>query len=541
MTRQELLEKANRLPDKPGVYTMYNAEKKVMYVGKAKNLKNRVTTYFRNGEQTEKTKRLVSNVDNFEVIITATEKDALLTECSLIRLHVPVYNIMLKYGKGYPYIYFGIENGFPVLRTETKMRRNGRYYGPFLSGHNAALIVKLLRRAYNLPECSLKKRKKVCLDYHIRRCPGYCVGKTDENYLAELSREICGVLDGNVEKIKKRVMSEMEAASEALEFERAADLRDKLRALEQIENKQRAPVSQTRNADYISYNSNGVRTCVFMLRIRNGYIIGERCDIFKEDYTPELLSEYIERFYSEDTLGTRGIYIPEKCDRFDFLNEWLDKKLKTAHFNSDRELLDLCRKNATERLLQAEGKDRRARRALEAFCLYTGIKKADYIEIYDVSMLAGTDVVCGCVGITDGAFCKDRYRKFKIGKYEGRDDTAFMAEAVHRRICRYIEKDEKFMPLPDLIICDGGAGQIHAVENAVRSCGIDLPVIGLKKDSKHKTKSVVFPDGRELLLSRDPEAFAFCGRIQEEVHRFAVSYHKNLREKSSGLKNKKRR
>lgn len=540
MTRQELLKKANRLPDKPGVYTMYDAKKKVIYIGKAKNLKNRVTTYFRNGEQTQKTKKLVSNINDFEVIITASEMDALLTECSLIRLHAPLYNILLKYGKGYPYIYFGVENGFPVLKTETNMRKKGKYFGPFISGYNAYLIVKLLKRAYRLPECSLKKRKKVCLDFHIKRCPGYCVGNIDETVLEELSQGICNVLDGNVEKIKKKVIAQMEKASDNLDFERAADLRDKAKALEQIANKQRSPVAQTRNADYISYMSNESKTCVFMLRIRKGYIIGERCDVFKEPYSEELLSEYIERFYSEDTLGTTGIYIPEKCDRFEFLNEWLGKKLKLAHYNSDKELLELCKKNATERLLQLEGKDQKARRDLEAFCAFTGIKKADYIEVYDVSMLAGTDVVCGAISVSDGAFNKEKYRKFKIGKYEGNDDTAFMAEAVHRRITRYLEKDEKFMPLPDVIICDGGLGQIHAVENAVGSCGVDVTVIGLKKDSKHKTKAVVFSDGTELLLSKDPEAFAFCGHMQEEVHRFAISYHKNLRDSIPKIKKRKK-
>jgi excinuclease ABC subunit C len=270
-----------------------------------------------------------------------------------------------------------------------------------------------------------------------------------------------------------------------------------------------------------------------MLRIRNGYVVGERCDFFDEIFTDELLNDYIERFYTEDNNPPNKIYIDKMYDWVTLVNQWLKDKVTIPTFSQDKELLEIARINATERMLQSEGKTKKGQRLLSAFCDFSGIEKADHIELYDISSIAGSDVVCGMTVCKEGIFAKNLYRKFKIEKTLGSDDTAYMKEAVMRRLNRYKEGDEKFAPLPDLIVCDGGLGQIHAVESAVAYFNYTIPVIGFKKDSKHKTKAITYSDGTEKLLSVNPEVFAFCGRLQDEVHRYAISYHKNLRDQLS--------
>ena len=543
MDRTQLLKKASELPEQPGVYTMYDKTKKVIYVGKAVNLKNRVQSYFRNTDHGSKTNALVNNADNFEVIITASELDALLTECSLIKQHNPFYNIKLKDGRGYPFIHLFIENGWPNLKLENSKTSNGRYFGPFVMRQNAHVLIDMIKKAFLLPQCSFKARKpdKLCLNYHIKRCAGYCVGKVSEEKIQTVFNVISAVLDGNVDKIYKEVYSDMEKASEALNFEEAAILRDKVKALELIASKQRPMVAQNRNADYIAFyehissevSTESPHCCIFMLRIRNGYVVGERCDIFDEAFSQELLNDYIIRFYTDDNYPPNKIYIDTMYDWVSLVNLWLKDKVTTPTFSMDKDLLEIARKNAIERMLQFEGKTKKGQRQLSAFCDFTGIEKADHIELYDISSIAGSDVVCGMTVCTEGLFAKNLYRKFKIEKMLGFDDTAYMKEAVMRRLTHFKEGDVKFMPLPDLIVCDGGLGQIHAVMSIVSYFGYTIPIIGFKKDSKHKTKTIVFSDGSEKFLSTNPEVFSFCGRLQEEVHRYAISYHKNLRDKFS--------
>lgn len=538
MTGKQLLKKANELPLKPGVYLMHDADDRVIYVGKAKNLKNRVTSYFRkNSEHTDKTKRMVSKVVDFEVIITATELDALLTECSLIKKYNPFYNIALKSGSGYPFIHFYLDNGFPVLTTSRFRNAKGRFFGPFLSRQKCLFIIRLISRAFKLPECSLKARKKrVCLNYSIQRCSGFCEGKVSAADLEKLYHEICSVLEGNIDDICLSLTQQMKQAAQRLDFEKAATLRDSVNVLQELANSQKTPVVQNRHADYISYKTSAGKTCLFMLRIRNGYVVGERADVFDEPYSSELLQSYLSRFYTDNPDLPNRIYVPQQEDWFDLMNEWLHERLSVPKLRPDKELLEMAGRNASERMLQYEGRTARGQRQLNAFCEFTGIEKAQIMELYDISQLAGADVVCGMVVCSDGILVSDRYRRFKLGKQEGnRDDTAYMQEAVSRRLERFCSGDEKFVPLPDVIVCDGGLGQIHAVCEVVASFGFAerITVIGFKKDSRHRTKAIVFADGKELLLAQDHEVHAFCGRLQESVHRYAIGYHRSLRDEAA--------
>ncbi len=539
----KLLAKANTLPLTPGVYLMKNAEGKIIYVGKAKKLKNRVTSYFRGTQKHPKTAKMVSEVDDFEVVVAESELDALLTECSLIQKHSPVYNIKLKNGGGYPFICVTEKEGLPLLRIEKNRTLRGRCFGPFTSGQTAAAIIKLINKVFQLPSCAsgkknisaLSRNGKGCLEYQIHACRGFCRKDFTEEARKETFEEIYSLLSGNVDEIHDDLEAKMEKAAEDLDFEYAAEIRDRIFALNTLKDMRRPTIAHNRNADYISYVS-GLdgenKSCsIFMLRIRKGFVIGERCDHFDEGFSEDLLGEYIERFYSENPHPDCKIYIEENQYQWlEALNKWLNGAITFPSLKQDFDILELCKKNAAERRLQLEGKTRSSQRALAAFRDFSGIKKADRIEAYDISSIAGELVVCGMITLIDGAFKPAEYKKFKIEKTLGQDDTSYMKEAVTRRLQRYNDGDEKFSPLPDLIICDGALGQIHAVEEALMLSGNHVPVVGLKKDSKHRTKALVFSSGKEMPLVKHREAFAFCTRLQDEVHRYAISYHKNLRD-----------
>ena len=532
MTRAELLKKANELPESPGVYTMYDASGDVIYVGKAVKLCNRVSSYFRNIPHEPKVERMIAHVDHFSVILCENELDALITECSLIKLHNPFYNIKLKDGHGYPFICVSTVDGCPRVKSEYSRPSGARCFGPFAYLQNVSLIVGLLNRAYKLPSCNYKPRSKPCLEYDMGRCNGFCAGKADPKEMKEAYEAICAILEGKTDAIAAELTAEMEKAAERLDFEEAALLRDRRKALEMISKKQRPVLSQNRHADYFGYKDGGDRCCIFLLRLRNGYVVGERCDVYEEPFTPDLLRQYLERFYTREEPPPGKIYLPAEYEWTALLNQWLKGKLTLPVYEQDLRLRALADKNAAERMLQYEGKTARIQRQLSAFSDFSGLRKVDLLEVYDISQTAGSDVVCGSISVREGIPDRKKYKKYRIRQTLGRGDTDYMAEAVQRRIARYREGDPAFTPLPDAILCDGALGQIHAVEAVLRDAGIVIPVLGLKKDTRHRTKSLVFSDGTEKLLAPVPEVFSFCGRLQEEVHRVAISYHKNLRQKA---------
>lgn len=537
----DLLKKALELPEKPGVYIMHNAEGRIIYVGKAKILKNRVVSYFRNGEHTPKTERLVKEVVDFDVIVCESELDALLTECSLIRHHSPFYNIKLKdgSGSGYPFIHLYKEKigniEAPMLEMSFHKTNNGKFFGPFVSRYNAKNLITLLAKTFKLPQCGKNSARtdKGCMERQIERCAGWCMGTLSQQDSDRIYNDIISVMSGNADELYESVKTQMEQAAEELEFEKAAVLRDRLRSLNLLTEKQRPMVTQKRNADYIACGETDGHCAIFMLRIRNGYVIGENCNIFAEKMTSELLREYIERFYTEETQLPTKIYLEQEHEWLPLINEWLGGIVSTATFDSDRTLLAVSRKNADERLLQFEGRTKKGQRLQRLFNQFIGLDNVRRIEIYDISHIAGEEIVCGIVSSNDGIFEKKAYKRLKIGKIEGYDDTAYMYEAIYRRLQRYVSGDKKFAPLPDLIVCDGGRGQINAALRAVSDCGLTVPIVGFKKDSKHKTKAISFSDANipDKPLSVSPEVFAFCGRLQEEVHRYAIEYHRNLRDK----------
>lgn len=532
MTRAELLKKAVELPESPGVYTMYDASGDVIYVGKAVKLCNRVSSYFRNVPHEPKVERMIEHVDHFSVILTANELDALITECSLIKLHNPFYNIKLKDGHGYPFICVSTVRGCPWVRAEYSRPAGARCFGPFAYMQNVSHIIALLNTAFKLPTCKYKSRPKPCLEYDMGRCCGFCAGKASPEELRYAYDSICAVLEGKTDQIERELTEQMMKAADRLDFEEAALLRDRRNALGMISKKQRPVVSQNRHADYFGYKTTAERCCVFLLRLRNGYVVGERSDVFDEPFSPDLLRQYLERFYTENEPPPGRIYLPEEYEFTALLNQWLKGKITVPVYDQDVRLRALADRNAGERMLQYEGRTAKIERQLNAFSEFTGLRNVRLFELYDISQSAGSDVVCGSITVADGIPDRKRYKKYRIRQTLGLGDTDYMKEAVQRRIRRFKDGDESFSPLPELIVCDGGLAQVHAVEQILREEGTPIPVIGFKKDSRHRTKAIVFSDGSEKNLAASPEVFSYCGRLQEEVHRVAISYHKNLRQKA---------
>lgn len=358
MTRAELLKKANELPESPGVYTMYDTSGDVIYVGKAVKLCNRVSSYFRNIPHEPKVERMIEHVDRFSVILCENELDALITECSLIKLHNPFYNIKLKDGHGYPFICVSTVDGCPRVKSEYSRPSGARCFGPFAYLQNVSLIVGLLNSAYKLPSCNYKPRPKPCLEYDMGRCNGFCAGKADPEEMRKAYESICAILEGKTDAIEEELTAEMEKAAERLDFEQAALLRDRRKALAMIGKKQRPVLSQNRHADYFGYRAGEDRCCIFLLRLRNGYVVGERCDVFEEPFTADLLRQYLERFYTQEEPPPGKIYLPQEYEWTDLLNQWLKGKLTVPIYEQDLRLRTLADRNAGERMLQYEGKNR---------------------------------------------------------------------------------------------------------------------------------------------------------------------------------------
>ena len=395
MTRAELLKKANELPESPGVYTMYDTSGEVIYVGKAVKLRNRVSSYFRNVPHERKVERMVEHVDRFSVILCENELDALITECSLIKQHNPFYNIKLKSGHGYPFICVSLVDGCPRVKTEYTRPSGTRCFGPFAYLQNVSLIVGLINAAYKLPSCNYKPRSKPCLEYDMGRCNGFCAGKADPEAMKRTYDSICAILEGKTDAIAAELTAEMEKAAERLDFEEAALLRDRRNALQMISKKQRPVLSQNRHADYFGFRGGEDRCCIFLLRLRNGFVVGERCDVFDQPFTPDLLRQYLERFYTEDTLPPGKIYLPDEYEWTPLLNQWLKGKITVPVYEQDLRLRALADRNAGERMLQYEGKTARIQRQLDEFAEFSGLRKVGLMEVYDINQTAGHFALIG--------------------------------------------------------------------------------------------------------------------------------------------------
>ncbi|HCD70083.1 MAG TPA: excinuclease ABC subunit UvrC [Ruminococcaceae bacterium] len=533
-----LRDKANRLPMEPGVYLMKDEGGNIIYVGKAKVLKNRVTTYFRhNSQHTPKTLKLVSKIYDFDFIVTKSELDALVLECSLIKLHQPKYNILLKDDKGYNYIKIS-RGAFPritySLNTDDK---NADYIGPFTSGFTVKQAVEEANALFMLPTCRKSfprdfNRERPCLNHHIKRCMGVCEGKISSEEYKKIVEEAVRYLKNGSKASVEELTAEMEQAAENLEFERAARLRDRIAALSRLKNGQ-SIFDDKQEFDIVGGAQNIGVASFAVIKYRGGRLVDKENFFIGDEYEPaEMRRDFLVSYYSEREDIPKEILIDEDFEDAELIAALIREhaghavKIYVPRRGEGIAKIALARKNAGEYLALRIGRTQREITALEDLRELLGLAKIpEIIESYDISNFGETGVVGGMVVYKNGRPLKSAYKRFSIKTVDGQNDYACMQEVLRRRITRFREGDESFAPLPDLILLDGGRGHISAVSEVFEELGVDIPLFGLVKDSKHRTRAIA-REGGEIEIKSNRGLFAFLTNIQDEVHRWAISYQR---------------
>lgn len=545
---KRLRAKAMRLPLTPGVYIMKNAQSKIIYIGKAKALKNRVSQYF--GSQTNhqiKVRRMVEHVNDFDYILTDSEFEALVLECSLIKQHQPKYNILLKDDKGYHYIRV-TNDSWPVISASKQLLDDGaRYIGPFTSSYSVTQAVDEALKIFRLPQCNKKFPRDIgkgrpCLNYFIEQCSAPCAGKISHKEYCEAVDEALAFLQGGSAKTLKDLQSRMEEAAENLEFEKAANLRDRIAAIRKIYEKQKVVAAGVQEQDVFAVAGSAQTACLMVLRFADGRLYdSEHFFLEDEESVPSARFEMLSRYYTLRDHVPPRILIDGEVEDSSLLEEWLSEKagrkvhLVVPQRGEQAHLLEMCRSNAAEKLAQKLGRAGRETAALDELGRLLGLENPpEYIESYDISHTAGADNVAGMVVFKGGVPYKQAYKRFAIKSFDGQDDYGSMREVLTRRFKRYFEeKDsgEGFGKLPDLILLDGGQGQVNAVQPVLDSFNLKIPLFGMVKDDRHRTRAIAV-NGGEISIQSKRACFTLVSSIQEEVHRFAIGYHK--------LKHKKR-
>lgn len=543
-----LREKANKLPLSPGVYQMKDSGGKIIYIGKAKALKNRVTSYFRAIEShNAKTYRLVQNINDFDFIVTATELDALVLEASLIKLHSPKYNILLKDDKGYNYI--KISGGdYPrityALQTDDK---SAEYIGPYTGGYTVKQAVEEANKLFRLPTCNRKfprdfGKERPCLNYHIGRCMGVCMGKlTPDEYRKHIDEAINYIKHGSKQSIE-RLTAEMEEYAEKLEFEKAAEVRDRIAAIQKAELSQHIYSSKKTDYDVIASALNGELLSVAVVKYRGGRLVDKENIFIGETLDKEqALEDFLVEYYSEKTEMPKELYLAGEIEGKELLESYFTDRFRhrvTIVYPKRGEGLTqvtLAAGNASEYLALRVGRTAKEIAALEDLKNILGLPKTpSIIESYDISNMGETTRVAGMIVYRNGRPYKQGYKKFNIKYVEGIDDYACMQEVIERRFQHYLDGDESFSPLPDLILLDGGKGHVSAVKEVLDRMGIEVSLFGLVKDEKHRTRAIT-GEGGEIQVNGNKKVFSLITQIQDEVHRFSI----NFQRQSHGKKQQK--
>lgn len=527
-------EKLATLPDQPGCYLMKNDRGQIIYVGKAKNLKNRVRSYF-SGSHDAKTQRLVNDIADFEYIVTSSEIEALILEMNLIKEHDPKYNVMLKDDKSYPYIKLTNERHPRLIITRKVKKNSGRYFGPYPNVTAAQETKKLLDRLYPLRKCRTLP-DRVCLYYHIGQCLAPCIHDVSEETYKEMVDGIVKFLNGGHKEIKKDLERQMMEAAEALNFERAKELRDQIRHIETVMEKQKVMFNDAVDRDVFNYAYDKGWMCVQVFFLRQGKLIERDVSFFPFYREPEEdFLTFIGQFYMQPNhLKPKEILIPKQIDK-DLAAKLLDIEVVQPVRGRKKELIDMAGKNARlalkEKFALIERDEARTIKAVENLGKKLNIPTPRVIEAFDNSNIQGVHPVSALVVFEDGRPNKKAYRKYRIKTVEGADDVATMREVVRRRYSRLLKEDQ---PLPDLILIDGGKGQLRAAVDVLENeLGLTIPVAGLVKDDKHRTSQLVIGDPPEVVpLARNSQEFYLLQRIQDEVHRFAVTFHRQIRDKA---------
>lgn len=545
MTLTELKEKALSLPYEPGVYIMRDKNNSVIYVGKAKMLKNRVSQYFQDSaSHTPKTKMMVSKIDHFDVIVAASEFEALVLECSLIKRHMPKYNILLKDGKGYPYLRLNMKENYPTITMVSKADNDGAdYFGPYGNRGVTQNVLETIQLALKLPVCGKRFPKDIgkgrpCLNYHLNQCSGWCQGSMDHTEYRRVMEQARQLLMGNYRHISESIQNQMLQAADSMNFELAAVLRNRMKAVEALGQRQFVTAGVPIDTDAIGYAETEAKACFAVLHFSGGNLIDKDYEVFnRPDDAREAVLSLLQQYYLNRGVVPKRILLP-----FDLEDAPLFASLLTQHYNRKVQLIlpqrgdntrfaALANKNAFEEAIRVTGKDERSSGTLNLLGQMLAIEPPKRIESFDISNISGTDIVASMVVFMNGRPHKSDYKRFKIRTIDGQDDYAAMREVIMRRFTNYLESKTGFLDLPDLLLIDGGINHAKTAQEVLFSLGLDLFVIGMVKDDHHKTRALVTPEGSEIRIDNQQYVFSFVGTIQEETHRFAISYHRELRSK----------
>ena len=550
------------LPEKPGVYLMKNSLGEIIYVGKAKILKNRVKSYFQKSKNhSEKVRVLVKNIAEFEYIVTDSEMEALILECNLIKKHSPRYNIALKDDKFYPFIKITVNEDYPrVFVTRNYAKDGSKYFGPYTNGTAVYETITLINKIFPLRTCRLNIKEggepiRPCLNYHIKKCLGPCAGYISKADYGKMIKDIMDILNGTDKTVVNQLKLKMEAASMNLEFEKAAKLRDKILAIEAIIEKQKIFKTMEGDEDFINIYQDEKDSCVQIFFSRDGKITGREHFIFEntvDDNIGEVLADFITSFYGSTAKVPRYIYAPEILD-LELIEEFLTIKrgakvwIKVPQKGQKKELLEMVKNNAKitlEKFKDKFLKDKEINNiSLNELRDLLDLDEVPFrIEAYDISNIQGVDSVGTMVAFEEGRAKNSDYRRFRIKSVKGANDYDSMREILERRFKRGLDEIKliqdknlkfssgKFTNFPDLIMMDGGKGQVNVALQVLDSLNISIPVCGLVKDDKHQTRGIIY-NNEELIINRSSNLMQLIRRIQDEVHRFAITYHRSLRDK----------
>ncbi|MEJ8553462.1 excinuclease ABC subunit UvrC [Tepidibacter sp. Z1-5] len=540
----DIKEQLKNLPSSPGVYIMKDKYKNVIYVGKAISLKNRVRQYFVSKNHTLKVKSMVKNISEFEYIITDSEVEALILECNLIKEYRPKYNVLLRDDKTYPYIKITLNEDYPrVLKVRKIKKDKAKYFGPYTNITALNETLELIKNIYPIRTCSIdikkaiQRKQRPCLNYHIKKCIGPCTGNISNEEYMEMIDETIMILSGKIENLKKELQMNMELCSNNFEFEKAAKYRDKIISIENIIQTQKIVSTNDINQDVIAMSKVDDEACVQIFFVRNGKIVGREHYILKgviDNEREEIMASFIKQFYSSGVFIPQELIIEDEIEDMEIIKKWLsgiknkNVDIKIPKRGEKKDLVNMVRKNALESLEKFSNLEKMK------FEKTTGVldqikelinleKKPNRIEAYDISNIQGVDSVGSMVVFTDGKKDKKEYRRYKIQSVIGPNDYASMQEIVNRRL-----ENGNY---PDLILLDGGIGQVNAVKKVLDNKNIDIPLWGMYKDDKHRTKGLISPD-RDIELDKNSNIYKFIYLIQEEVHRFAITYHRSLKIKN---------
>jgi excinuclease ABC subunit C len=554
-------EELKKMPDKPGVYIMKSINDEIIYVGKAISLKRRVRQYFQSSRNnTPKVNAMVKNISEFEYIIVDNEVEALILESTLIKKHKPKYNILLRDDKSYPYIKITTNEKFPrIIKVRRVLKDGAKYFGPYPSGYAVNNTLEIINNLYPIRMCNLNLekdmgKKRPCLNYYIGRCLAPCQGNTDETEYMKYIDEIIMFLNGKEEKLVEVIENKMKDASEKLDFESAARYRDQFNSLNIILEKQKVVSTNVTDQDVIGMAKGTDDSCVQIFFIRGGKIIGREHFILEDTFEEErgrILSSFIKQFYIGTAYVPKEIYVETEFEDMELISKWLGEKrgskvkFKIPQRGEKSQLMEMVKDNAQDMLIKHSEEIKKKKMEKEGTLLeLKNILSMDKIpmriEAYDISDIQGIEPVGSMVVYENGDAKKSDYRRFKIRTVTGPNDYASMEEIIKRRFKRGVEERENFKEkdirfegfssFPDLIMIDGGKGQVSIAEEVIDNMGIRIPVCGLVKDDYHRTRGIVY-NGREIYIEKNSPLFRFITRVQDEAHRFAISYHRSLRSK----------